>query len=238
MDARITTDARLAALIAAALKGTLTETQAQQLASVDDELGTLAWLAAAQRIAELQARLGGPPKIDPATPSGQRPIYTKPAAPRRRDKLGAKAGHAPARRPTPKRIDQRQEHRLECCPCCGGELQRCNRKRTRIIEDLLKDLRAVVTEHTIHRDYCPACRKHVEPVVPDAMPNATIGHRAVALTSWLHYGLGLSISQTQELAFCQFQAHLSAGGLAAVAADSAPRRRRRCSCGNIHYYLC
>jgi hypothetical protein len=48
------------------------------------------------------------------------------------------------------------------------------------------------------------------------MPNATIGHRAVALTSWLHYGLGLSISQTRELAFCQFQTHLSAGGLAAA----------------------
>ena len=85
----------------------------------------------------------------------------------------------------------------------------------RAVEDLLKDLRAVVTEHTIHRDYCPACKKHVEPVVPDAMPKATVGHRAVALTSWLHYGLGLSIGQVRELAFCQFQTHISAGGLVA-----------------------
>ena len=216
MDTKISTDARIAALITAALDGALSEEQAEQLAGVDGELGKLAWLAAAKRIAELIARTQGPPKIDPATPSGQRPIYTKPAAPKRGKKPGAKVGHAPARRPTPRRIDERKDHRLERCPCCGGQLQRCNRTRTRTIEDFLKNLRAVVTEHTIHRDYCPACKKHVEPVVPDAMPNAAIGHRAVALTSWLHYGLGLSISQTQELAFCQFRTHLSAGGLAAA----------------------
>jgi transposase len=216
MDTRIRTDERIAALITAALEGTLTEQQAEQLAAIDRDLIKLAFLAAARRVAELLAKTQGPLKIDPATPSGQRPIYTKPAVPQRRKKPGAKVGHAPARRPTPNRIDERREHRLERCPCCGGEIQRCNRTRTRTIEDFLKNLRAVVTEHTIHRDYCPACKKHVEPVVPDAMPNATIGHRAVGLTSWLHYGLGLSISQTQELAFCQFQTHLSAGGLAAA----------------------
>ena len=30
--------------------------------------------------------------------------------------------------------------------CCGGELQRCNRKRTRRIEDILEDLRTLATE--------------------------------------------------------------------------------------------
>jgi len=216
MDERIRTDARVAALLVAALEGTLTEQQAEQLAAIDDALGKLAWLAAAKRIAELQARLDGPPKIDPATPSGQRPIYTKPSAPKRKRKPGAKPGHAPARRPTPQRIDQRQEHRLPCCPHCGGQLQRCNRKRTRTTEDLMENLKAIITEHTIHRDYCPHCRKHVEPVVPDALPNATIGNRAIVLTSWLHYGLGLSIEQVRELLGCQFQTHLSAGGLVAA----------------------
>ena len=216
MDERIRTDARGAALIVAALDGSLTDEQAEQLAAIDHALGKLAWLAAAKRIGELQAKIDGPPKIDPSTPSGQRPIYTKPPAPKRKGKPGAKPGHAPARRPAPQRIDERKEHRLECCPCCGGELQRCDRKRTRAIEDLMADLKAVVTEHTIHRDYCPRCRKHVEPVVPDALPNATIGNRAVVLTSWLHYGLGLSIQQVRELLTCQFQTHLSAGGLVAA----------------------
>jgi hypothetical protein len=223
MDAPIRTDARVAKLLLAALDGTLSEKQARQLAALDEDLGQLAWLAAAKRIAEqkdqigqLKARIDGPARIDPSTPSGQRPIYTKPTPPKRKGTPGAKPGHAPARRPAPQRIDERKEHRLERCPHCGGELQRCNRKRTRTIEDFLKDLRTIVTEHTLHRDYCPRCRKHVEPVVPDALPNAKIGHRAVALTGWLHYGLGLSIQQVRDLAGCQFHTHLSAGGLVAA----------------------
>jgi len=216
MDAKISTDARIAALITAALDGTLTEQQAEQLAAIDRDLIKLAFLATAKRVAELQAKLGGPPRIDPATPSGQRPIYTKPPTPKRKKKPGAKPGHAPARRPTPQRIDQRKEHRLDRCPCCGGPLQRCARTRKRTIEDILEDLRTIVTEHTIHRDYCPACRKHVEPAVADALPNASVGHRTVALSAWLHYGVGVSISQVQELLGGQFQTHLSAGGLVAA----------------------
>ncbi len=45
-------------------------------------------------------------------------------------------------------IGQRKEQRLECCPCCGGEFQRC--RRTRTIENILEDLRTVVTEHMVH----------------------------------------------------------------------------------------
>jgi len=35
----------------------------------------------------------------------------------------------------------------------------------------------------------------------------------VALSAWLHYGVGVSISQVRELLGGQFQTHLSAGGL-------------------------
>ena len=216
MDDRISKDARVAVLLAAALEGRLSDAQAEELARLDRDLIKLAILAAVKRIAELKAKVEGPAKVDPSTPSGQRAIYTKPPASQRKGKPGAKPGHAGVRRPKPTRIDQRQEHRAEVCPDCGGQLQRCARLRTRTIEDLLEDLRTVVTEHTIHRDYCPGCKKHVEPAVPDALPNAAIGHRAVALSSWLHYGVGVSLSQVQELLGGQFQTHLSAGGLVAA----------------------
>jgi len=211
-----TTDKEVKAILVAALDGTLTKRQAERLAEIDAQLPTLALLAAAKRIAELQAKLGGPPKIDPATPSGQRPIYTKPASPKRKGKPGARKGHPGARRPAPQRIDERKEHRLDRCPCCGGQLQRCARTRSRTVEDILEDLRTVVTEHTIHRDYCPRCKKHVEPAVPDALPNASVGHRTVALSAWLHYGVGVSIAQVRDLLGGQFQTRLSAGGLVAA----------------------
>jgi transposase len=121
------------------------------------------------------------------------PIYTKPNAPKRRKKPGARQGHPGARRQQPVNIDERKTQRLKCCPHCDGKLQRCERSRTRIIEDLPEAIEPVVTEHTIHRDYCPKCKKHVEPIVPDAMPKAALGHRVIALTSWFHYGLRLTI---------------------------------------------
>jgi hypothetical protein len=59
MDAQINASERIREALTAALDGTLSDAQAQQLPGIDRDLLTLAWLAAAQRIAELQARLGG-----------------------------------------------------------------------------------------------------------------------------------------------------------------------------------
>ena len=101
---------------------------------------------------------GREPPSSASAPSSATPIYQKPATPRRRKKPGACEGHAGTRRATPARIDARVEHRLEVCPCCQGPLQRRHRTRTRIIEDIPEEITPVVTEHTIHRDYCPNCK--------------------------------------------------------------------------------
>jgi transposase len=86
-------------------------------------------------------------------------------------------------------------------------------RSTRIIEDLPEHLQPVVTEHTIHRDYCPQCKRHVEPVVPDALPGATLGHRVVSLASWCHYSLGVTLAQLIDIFQFHLQTKLSAGGL-------------------------
>ena len=216
-------DATARAIIAAVLEGKATERQASQLYAMGPEAVALLALAttrriAAQdtRIADLQVRLIGGEPIDPATPSGQRPIYSKPPAHKRKGKPGAKPGHKGTRRSKPDRIDRRQEHRAQRCPDCGGELQRCRRTRTRTIEDILEDIKTEVVEHTVHRDYCPHCSKHIEPVVPDALPNAAIGHRLVTMTAWLHYGLGVTIDQILDILGYHLHTRLSAGGLVAM----------------------
>jgi len=199
----------LYALLDALGRGALSESQADRLASLGPDAVRLALLTASAQIARLQ-----PQTPSPSTPSGMVPVYQKPPASKRRKKRpGAKDGHAGARRKTPDQIDARVEHRLEVCPCCGGELQRCKRQRKRIIEDIPQEITPIVTEHTVHRDYCPSCKKHVEPVVPDAMPHATLGHHVIALSSWFHYGLGVTIGQVRDILGSHLHTHISAGGL-------------------------
>ena len=213
-------------LIQAALRGVLSEAQARQLSEQSPEIVVLALLAASKHIAEQNARLSKQDTViatlqgqretqqpSPSTPSGMVPVYTKPNTPKRRKKPGAKKGHPGHRRKTPERIDDHRTHRLKRCPCCGGRLQRCEHKRTRTIEDIPEEIEPVVTEHTVHRDYCPKCKKHVEPVGPDAMPGATLGHHVIALAAWFHYGLGITIYRIVDVLGCHLQTKLTPGGL-------------------------
>ena len=73
-------------------------------------------------------------------------------------------------------------------------MQRCKQTRTRYTQDIPQDIKPVVTEHIIDRDFCPCCKKHVEPKITDALPGSQIGHRVLVLTAWLHYGPGNTIS--------------------------------------------
>ena len=145
MDCEIGTDAEARRLLAAALTGQLTDVESEALAKLSPEVLGLALLAASKRIAEqdgriaeLESKLKVATLDDPATPSGQKPLYTKATRRKSNRKPGAKKGHAPARRKTPERIDRREDHRLGVCPDCGGPLQRCKRTRTRKIEDILR----------------------------------------------------------------------------------------------------
>jgi transposase len=149
----------------------------------------------------------------PATPSGMRPVYLKPTRKTRGKKPGRKAGHEGTRRPPPERIDGRKEHRAKCCPDCGGKLKRCSATRLRYTEDIPAGITPVVIEHTIHRDWCPRCRKPVEPAVPDALPGSTLGNHVLALSAWLHYGLGNTLSQVVEVFNYHLHFQLTKGGL-------------------------
>jgi transposase len=191
----------------------LTEARAREIYRQGEEAVVFVMLQQAQMIAEAQARSPSPNPVSPSTPSGMRPVYSKPPASARRKRPGRKQGHPGAWRIVPEQVDQTQEHRLECCPECRGQLQRCRQIRRRYIEDIPADIRPVVTEHVIHRDWCPRCKKHVEPVVCDALPGAMLGHRVLALSAWLHYGLGQTLSQIVEVFGHHLHLKLTPGGL-------------------------
>jgi len=163
--------------------------------------------------AQFVEKATGTKQPHPSTPSGMLPIYEKPPTGKRPRKPGRKEGHPGSRRSTPPEITARKEHVLAVCPDCGGNLsQKPCRRRTRTIEDI-PEVKPEVTEHTICGSYCRRCKKIVEPVVTDALPGSKIGVYLLALTAWLHYGVGMTLSQILLLLNCHLRFPLSAGGL-------------------------
>ncbi len=69
----------------------------------------------------------------------------------------------------------------------GGQLKDTGDTRERISEDIPGDLKPVITKDIIHRDWCPKCRKRVEPKPPDLLPHCQPGNRTLVLSALLHY---------------------------------------------------
>jgi transposase len=195
----------------------LTEAEANAIYDQGREAVVFALLKLTQERATLAQKLAAHGQPSPSTPSGMVPVYQKPSIGRgRKKKLGRPEGHEGVRRPPAPKIHQRVEHRLACCPDCGGELSpEPSRTRTRVIEDI-PQVEPVVTLHTIHGSYCRNCRKVVEPVVTDALPGSTIGNQLLTLSAWLHYGLGNTLSQIVSVLNYHLNFKVSDGGLVSM----------------------
>ena len=192
----------------------LTKQQAEWIYAQGKEAVVFALLKQAQMLAE-RTHLPAAIAADPSTPSAQKPVFTKESqgSGKRGKQPGRKQGHAGVRRGRPERIDRTVEHRADCCPDCGGSLKRCSQSRDRYIEDVPVDVRVETVRHIIHRDWCPACRKVVEPVVSEALPNSSIGNGILVLSAWLHYALGNTLSQILSVFNFHLQFQMSQGGL-------------------------
>lgn len=154
------------------------------------------------------------PKSDsPSTPSGMKPVYTKSNIKRRRRRPGRKRGHEGARRKLPERVDQTEDHTLECCPNCGNDkLGKPFNCRERYTEDL-PPVTPIITKHNISQYWCDICKDVVEEKVVDALPKSTIGLKTLVMTAWLHFFLGVTIKKiiSWMKTFSQFE--VTAGGL-------------------------
>lgn len=189
----------------------LTEEQAAAIFAEGEEAVVFALLELARQLKTSEGRCAS--VNSPATPSGMIPTHQKPAAKTRGKKPGRKAGHPGSRRAVPDHIDEHKIHRAPCCPHCQGRLKRCQATRTRYTEDIPADIQPVVTEHTIHRDWCPRCKQQVEPKIPDALPGSQIGNRVLTLSAWLHYGLGQTIDHVAEVFDQHLHFSVTPGGL-------------------------
>lgn len=151
--------------------------------------------------------------LGPNTPSSMKPVYLKPPGKKRKRKPGRKKGHPGASRPIPDKIDHFKEHTLCRCPHCCNDLGKPVRDYKRYTEDI-PPVEPIITAHTIHGYWCPFCKKVVYPAVTDALPNAMLGLRVIVFTAWLHYFIGVSISNIVNILAFSAQFKVTSGGLA------------------------
>jgi transposase len=178
------------------------------------ENAIIAILASAEK-AEAWERLkakGAATDTAPTTPSGMRPVYSKPAARGRRSRPGQKRGHPGVRRPLAFPTGGSVSHVLSACPCCEAKLGKSIRNHTRIIEDV-PQVEPKVTKHTIYEYWCGPCGKMVSAAVTEAMPHASIGLHFLVLTAWLHYSIGVSVGNCAKIAGALLGFKVSPGGL-------------------------
>ncbi|MBI1184854.1 IS66 family transposase [bacterium] len=170
-----------------------------------------------KRVAELEEQL----KLNSATsskpPSSDGPQHKREKtskAPSGR-KRGGQSGHKGQHRQLvpPEAVSEFISYRPETCAYCGVTLagQDANPLRWQITE--LPPVKAIVTEHQIHRLCCPSCGKTTRAQLPAHIAKSQFGDRLTAFINLLMAQYRLSKRQVKRLLAEGFNIDISLGGI-------------------------
>jgi transposase len=137
------------------LNNRLSQQEALAFASSGAELIAFTMLALQQRLASIS------PQTGPHTPPSAIPPFAKPNSKssvqaKGKKKRGGQPGHPGKTRDALPPPDRTRNHQLNHCPESKGKLVVTGETRSRRSEDIPEDLKPVITEDIIHRDYCPS----------------------------------------------------------------------------------
>jgi len=195
-----------------------------ELAALDKDALIELILRLYERVTELEARLGRPPKT-PGNSSVPPSAGPKPNRDeRRRKKRGPKRGHQglSRRRAAPDLIVR---CRPTVCRGCGAALEATGQRRVRrsqVIE--LPELRPVVVEAQVYAARCVRCGERTMGEAPAGLESTrTFGPRVEALLGYLHYGHHLSHERLVTVCDSVFGLRISEGAIASALARLAVR---------------
>ena len=176
------------------------------------------------RVTELEARVGRPPRGPGNSSIPPSAVYKPNRAERRRQKRGPKKGHQGLgrRRAAP---DVLVRCRPAACRGCGAALAETGQRRVRrsqVVE--LPELRPVVIEAWVYAARCTACGERTVGETPAGLEaSRTFGPRVEALLGYLHYGHHLSHERLVAVCESVFDLRISEGAIAAALARLAAR---------------
>ena len=145
----------LASLLDVLRSGPLTEEQARMIYAQGPEAVVFALLELSKRLAEQQAEAAAQSHQTPSTPSGMKPPYQKAA--RQTPQTAAWSQAGPSRFAAKTSRTHRPPQGASGQPLSRIAAVVCNAatKPAPAIPKTFRDIQPEVTEHTIHRDWCP-----------------------------------------------------------------------------------
>ncbi|MGH7099524.1 MAG: IS66 family transposase [Stellaceae bacterium] len=189
-----------------------------------DELIALAQAQAAQiaeltrRLAELEARLGQPPK----TPDNSSVPPSQARKPNRAERRAAKQrkGRPGVFRALTANPDRIIERLAECCPHCARALGPQDQPGFHAYDHIeLPPIRPVITRVHRHRGVCPHCRRGFSAAAPEGMPpGSPFGPDLTALIVHLHVTQAIGFERLARLLDEVFGLRLSEGAIAKMLA--------------------
>ncbi|HTQ80965.1 MAG TPA: IS66 family transposase [Thermoanaerobaculia bacterium] len=188
------------------------EVVAQQAAHIEKTGAEIAALT--RRVAELEAKLGQPPK----TPDNSSVPPSQGQKPNRAERRAAKKrkGRPGAFRQLAAHPDRVVEAMAEACPHCDHRLGPADQAEVHAWDHVeLPPIRPVVTRVHRHRGVCPGCRRGFVAPAPEGMaPGSPFGPGLQALVLHLHVTQAIGFERLVRLMREVFGVELSEGAIA------------------------
>jgi transposase len=213
-------------LVPAEVWATLPPAAQAVLAALAAEVATLRTANAAltAEVHDLKARLGQNSSNSSRPPSSDPPqAPRRPGAPASGRARGGQPGHGAHQRAVvpPERVDHVADHRPPTCAHCQAPLPLAalgdhggdgdDFVAHQVTE--VPPLRAVVTEHRLHRVWCPACGQATRAPLPPDVPAGAFGPRLQATVATLSGAYRLSRRQVADLCGTVLDAPLAASSV-------------------------
>ena len=171
----------------------------------------------AKRVAELEAKLGKPPK----TPDNSSVPPSQGHKPNRAERRAAKRkGHPGVARALSENPDRIVETRASSCPHCAHALSAADQPAFHAYDHIdLPPIKPDVTRIHRHRGVCPCCRKGFSAPAPEGMaPGSPFGPGLQALILHLHVTQAISFERLVRLMDEVFGVVISEGAIANILA--------------------